>query len=283
MQAHQEEFAVALMCELFRVSRSGYYARLGRSFPSKRTLENQRLCVKIRAVFEANKGRYGSVRIRKALLESGETISRRRVCKLMKAQRLQSKHKRAFKITTDSKHDLPISPNLLNRQFNLTEPDKVYAADITYIPTHDGWLYWAVVMDLFSRKIVGWSMANRMKASLVNDALNMAIARRKPSKGLISHSDRGSQYASNNHRALLKAHGFKQSMSGKGNCWDNAVVESFFHSLKVELVHYESFHSREVAQQAIFEYIECYYNRIRMHSANDNVSPVEFEKLNYVS
>ena len=126
-------------------------------------------------------------------------------------------------------------------------------------------------------------MANRMKASLVNDALNMAIARRKPSKGLISQSDRGSQYASNNHRALLKAHGFKQSMSGKGNCWDNAVVESFFHSLKVELVHYESFHSREAAQQAIFEYIECYYNRIRMHSANDNLSPVEFEKLNYVS
>lgn len=197
----------------------------------------------------------------------------------MRVQNLCCKTKRKFKQTTDSKHNLPIAPNLLQRDFSPALPDQSYVGDITYIPTQEGWLYLAVVLDLFSRQVVGWSMNERMKASLVNDALLMAIWKRKPSRGLISHTDRGSQYASHSHREILKTHGIQQSMSRKGNCWDNAVAESFFHTLKGELTHHENFKTREEAKQKIFHDIEAYYNRIRMHSANDYLSPVEYEKI----
>lgn len=271
------EFNVQLMCEVLQVSRSGYYAWLNQASPSVLSLENQALSEKIHMIFTQHKGRYGSRRIRKVLLNMGYQISRRRVGKLMKTQQLCCKTKRKFKHTTDSQHDLPIAPNLLERNFTVTKPNQAYVGDITYIPTQEGWLYLAVVIDLFSRQVVGWSMKKRMKASLVNDALIMAIWKRKPPRGLMSHSDRGSQYASKSHRKLLKTHHIQQSMSHKGDCWDNAVAESFFHTLKVELTHHEQFTTREEAKQAIFEYIEVYYNRLRMHSANDYLSPVEYE------
>ena len=195
----------------------------------------------------------------------------------MKEAGLACKTKRRFKATTNSKHELPIAPNYLDRQFAIDQMNQVYVGDITYIHTLEGWLYLAVVIDLFSRQVVGWSMAAHMKTQLVNNALQMAIWKRKPNKGLLWHTDRGSQYASESHRQLLKQHGIQQSMSRKGNCWDNAVSESFFHTLKTELIHQQTFHSREGAKQAVFEYIEVFYVRERLHSANGYISPVEFE------
>ena len=260
------------------LTRSSYYDWSTQDQPSARTRENQLLSEKIKMIFTENKARYGSRRIRRVLLNQGHQISRRRVCHLMKALGLYCKTKRKFKYTTDSNHDLPIAPNLLNRDFSPAQPNQAYVGDITYIPTQEGWLYLAVVIDLFSRQVVGWSMDKRMKAALVNDALLMALWKRKPPRGLIWHTDRGSQYASKSHRALLKAHGLRQSMSRKGNCWDNAVAESFFHTLKIELTHHEQFKTREEAKQKIFKYIEVYYNRARMHSANDYLSPVDYEQ-----
>lgn len=265
------------MCELLAISRSSYYAWLTEDTPSVRTLEKIELMEKIKMIFIQNKCRYGSRRIRQVLLTMGYKISRRRVSKLMKSLNLCCKTKRKFKFTTDSKHNLPIAPNLLNRDFSPGKPNQIYAGDITYIPTQEGWLYLAVVIDLFSRKVIGWSMDKTMKVALVNNALSMALWKRKPGKGLIWHTDRGSQYASISHRNLLKAHGIKQSMSRKGDCWDNAVAESFFHTLKVELTHHEQFKTRQEAKQAIFEYVEVYYNRVRIHSANDYLSPMEYE------
>lgn len=192
---------------------------------------------------------------------------------------LRVQTKRKFKATTDSKHDKPVAPNLLEREFNVTTPNSVYVGDITYIPTREGWLYLAVVIDLCSRAVVGWSMDSRMKADLVNDAMLMAIWKRKPAKGLIFHSDRGSQYASDSYRKTLKTHGVKASMSKKGDCWDNAVAESFFHTLKTEMIHHCDFKTREEARAAIFEYIEVFYNRQRLHSANGYEAPLVFEVM----
>ncbi len=278
MKDNQDIFEITLMCELFGVSRSAYYAWLNQKSPSMRALQNQELSARIKMIFMDNKCRYGSRRIRKALQQEGYQISRRRVQRLMKEQHLYCKTRRKFKVTTDSKHDLAIAPNLLNRDFLVGKPNQIYVGDMTYVWTQEGWLYLAVVIDLFSRQVVGWSMDKHMKASLANNALTMAIESRKISKGLIWHTDRGSQYASASHRKLLKAYGIKQSMSRKGDCWDNAVAESFFHTLKVEMVHHEIFRTREEAKQAIFEYIEIYYNRLRLHSANDYMSPVEYEQ-----
>jgi putative transposase len=193
----------------------------------------------------------------------------------MREANLACKSKCKFKATTNSRHDLPIAPNHLDRQFTVKQPNQVYVGDVTYIHTQEGWLYLAAVIDLFSRQVVGWSMAEHMRAKLVNDALLMAIWQRKPDKGLLWHTDRGSQYASESHRALLARHGIRQSMSRKGNCWDNSVSESFFHTLKTELVHHQTYQTRAEARQAIFEYIEVFYNRERLHSANGYRSPVE--------
>jgi len=266
------------MCRLLNVSRSCYYYWLTAS-PSIRQLENTRLSHLIKKVFIEGRATYGSRRIRRELIKMGEKISRRRVIKLMKEKQLTCKTKKKFKVTTDSKHDQPIAPNLLKRAFNANKPNQKYVGDITYIWTQQGWLYLAVVIDLFSRKVVGWSMDKTMTASLVNEALLMAIWHRKPGAGLIWHTDRGSQYASDSHRQILKDHSIIQSMSRKGNCWDNAVSESFFHTLKTELTHHLTFKTREEAKQEIFEYIEVFYNQKRTHSANDYYSPVIFEKL----
>ncbi len=266
------------MSEILEVGRSSFYAWLN-SEPSPRELDNQEIAELVKKIFHEYKGRYGSRRIRIALQKQGKIISRRRVAKLMKRSNLHCKVKKSFRKTTDSNHEQAISPNILNRDFHAEKVDQKYVGDITYIQTHEGWLYLATVIDLFSRKVVGWSMANHMKATLVNDALLIAIWSRKPAKGLIWHTDRGSQYASQSHRDIIKTHGIIQSMSRKGDCWDNAIAESFFHSLKNELMHGKIFATKEEAKCAIFEYIEIYYNRKRLHSANDYCSPAEFELL----
>jgi transposase InsO family protein len=259
-----------------KVSRSRYYHWI-KSPKTEREKENEQLIATLKDLFEKGRGSYGTRRLKNKFSEQGITVSRRRIGRLMVQAGLWCKTKKRFKVTTDSKHNKPIAPNLLKRQFTVSEADRYYVGDITYIQTQEGWLYLAVVIDLFSRKIVGWSMDNRMKAQLVNDALLMAIWKRKPQKGLVWHTDRGSQYASDSHRAILKEHSIIQSMSRKGNCWDNAVSESFFHTLKTEMVHHTLFKTRNEATQAIFEYIEVFYNRERIHSANDYLSPVEYE------
>jgi putative transposase len=262
-----------------KVSSSGYYEWLDRPI-SNRAKENKKLTESIKEVFNQNRHVYGTRRIAKILAKNDIFISRRRIGKLMKSAGLYCKTKRRFKVTTDSKHNKPIAPNLLARQFDVYVPDKYWVGDITYIPTKNGWLYLATVIDLYSRQIIGWSMADNMKAKLVNDALTMALWKRKPKKGLIWHSDRGSQYASDSHRAILKDHGIIQSMSRKGDCWDNAVAESFFHTLKTELTNHYQFKNQKEAKNVIFEYIEVFYNRIRIHSANNYLAPVEFEEIN---
>jgi putative transposase len=233
----------------------------------------------IRKIFQESRSTYGSRRIRKKLAQSSINVSRRRISRLMRENDMICKTRRKFKATTNSKHNKPIAPNLLNQQFSVEAPNRCWVGDISYIPTNEGWLYLATVIDLYSRKIVGWSMASHMRAELVNNAILMAIWQRKPSKGLIWHSDQGSQYASNSHREILEQHHIIQSMSNKGNCFDNAVAESFFHTLKTELTHHCKFKTREEAKHEIFEYIEVFYNRIRIHSANDYLSPVEYEAL----
>lgn len=264
------------MCSLLAVCRSAYYDWL-QAEPTVNELEDKQLLTQIQIEFDKGRKVYGTRRIKHALMEQGITVSRRRIGRLMGELGLACKVKRKFKATTNAKHDLPVAENHLQRQFTVTEPNRAYVGDITYIPTQEGWLYLAVVIDLYSRQVVGWSMSERMQATLVNDALTMAIWKRKPMKGLIFHSDRGSQYASDSHRLLLVQHGIMQSMSRKGNCWDNAVAESFFHSLKTELVHHEAYPTRVTARQSIFEYIEVFYNRQRFHSSNGYLSPVNYE------
>ena len=266
------------MCKYLKVDRSSYYHWARSGCIVKKV--DEKLNELIEIIFMQSRQTYGTRRIKDKLLQRyGFIVSRRRIKNIMKDLNLSVKMKRRFRVnTTDSNHNLPIAPNLLNRDFYSSVPDTKYVGDITYIPTNEGWLYLATVIDLYSRKIVGWSMADNMKTSLVNDALKMAIATRNPLKGLIWHTDRGSQYASYEHKDLLEKHGIVQSMSRRGNCWDNAVAESFFHSLKTELIYREIFETRAQANQSIFEYIEVFYNRQRMHSANGNLSPVEFEE-----
>jgi transposase InsO family protein len=271
-----------MMCEALDVNRSGYYAYRNAP-PSVHQNEDERLCELILKSFNESNRTYGTERIQKDLRDWGEKASRRRIGRLMKKMGLVCKTVKKFKATTNSKHNENISPNLLNRNFKVDEPNQVWVGDITYIWTDIGWLYLATVIDLFSRKVVGWSMASHMKTSLVNDAMQMAIWQRKLPKGLIWHTDRGSQYASKEHRKLLAQHHIQQSMSRKGDCWDNAVAESFFHTLKTELVFHERYKTREQAKASIFEYIEVFYNRKRRHSANNLMSPANFESFRKVA
>ena len=273
---HRQLFSLVGMCKVLGVSRSCYYTWCKSSL-SERAKEIKSLKSQVQSIFTQSRENYGSRRIRKILTSQGVKISRRRVRKLMKEQNLHCKTKRKFKVTTDSKHSNPIAPNILDRKFEVEAPNKAYVGDITYIWTAEGWLYLAVVLDLFSRQVVGWSINERMKAALVNDALTVALWKRKPAKGLLWHTDRGSQYASDSHRELIASHGIIQSMSRKGNCWDNSVAESFFKTLKTKLVYHCEFKTRAKARQMIFEYIEVFYNRERLHSANGYMSPVEYE------
>ena len=264
------------MCHLLAVNRGCYYKWL--KFPEPElTRENKLIASKIREVFFESRETYGTRRLKRSLLKEGLIVSRRRIQRLMINMSLCCKTKKKFRATTDSKHSLPIADNLLSRRFNINTANTHFVGDITYIATKEGWLYLAVVIDLFSRKVVGWAMEDNMKAELVNKALLNAIWQRKPKAGLIWHTDRGSQYASTSHRKILSQHGIKQSMSRRANCWDNAVSESFFHTLKTELVYCCKFKTREEAKAVIFEYIEVFYNRKRMHSANNYLSPNEYE------
>jgi len=261
-----------------QVSRSGYYAWRKRG-KSSRQRENERLIPFVRTAHKKSKETYGARRIAIEVKALGISCGRFKAGTLMKLAGVAAKQKKKFKATTDSKHNLPIAPNLLNRQFKVEEPDRVYVSDITYIWTHEGWLYLAVILDLFSRQVVGWSLNNRITKKLVMDALRMATWRRRPAAGLIFHSDRGSQYCSNDFQKMLKTHKMLSSMSRKGNCWDNAVAESFFGSLKTERVFSSSYKTREESRRDIVDYIEMFYNSNRRHSYLGYVSPKEFEKL----
>lgn len=274
----QTDFRIQAMCRVLQISRSGYYEFLSRA-PSCHQIEDDELRPQIKAAFKTGRKNYGTRRIKRELKKQTIAVSRRRIGRLMQEEQLQVQTKRKFKVTTDSNHDKPIAPNLLEREFTVDTPNTVYVGDITYIPTREGWLFLAIVIDLFSRAVVGWAMDSRMQADLVNDAMLMAIWKRKPAKSLIFHSDRGSQYASDSYRKILEIHGMKASMSRKGDCWDNAVAESFFHTLKTELVHHCDFETREDARAAIFEYIEVFYNRQRLHSANGYEAPFVFEAM----
>lgn len=269
---------VSELCRFMKISRSSYYHWLEAPI-SQRARQDKSLTEDIRHIFIESRQTYGTRRIKKKLALQGMIISRRRVGRLMREADLQCKTKRKFKVTTCARHTKEISPNLLERRFDVDHMNQYWVGDITYVATKKGWLYLATVIDLYSRNVVGWSMANHMRAQLVNDAFLMAIWQRKPEAGLIWHTDRGSQYASDSHRAILKDHEVIQSMSRKGNCWDNAVAESFFHTLKTELVHHHKFENQEEAKKAIFEYIEVFYNQNRMHSANNYLSPVEYENI----
>ncbi len=274
---HQGEWPVTWMCEALDVSASGYYAWADRS-ASPAELRRQDLAAAIEVIHVEVKQRYGSPRMTPELKARGHDCSENTVAKLMRTHGIQAKASRRFVHTTDSNHRLPVAENLLARDFDPSGPNAAWSADITYIPTREGWLYLAVVEDLFSRMIVGWSMGQGMESRLVVDALEMAILSRRPGAGLLAHSDRGSQYASDHYQRVLAEEGIVCSMSGVGQCWDNAPVESFFGRLKCEVAPGEVFPTREQARAEIFEYLEVFYNRVRRHSSLGFLSPVEFER-----
>jgi transposase InsO family protein len=270
-------YDVTLACEVLEVSTSGYYKSLGRQ-PGDRARRRAELAVKIQAVHAESRGVYGSPRVYHALLAQGEKVCENTVAKVMKKQQIRAKSRRKFvPRTTDSTHDQPVARNLLDRQFTATLPNEKWVVDITYIPTDEGWLYLAGVMDLCSRKIVGWSMREHMETALVREALTMAILHRRPGAGLVHHSDRGVQYASEDYRHLLDRHGITASMSAKGDCWDNACAESFWATIKTELVNHHHYATHAQARESIFEYIEVFYNRKRLHSSLGYQSPDAFE------
>lgn len=267
-----------MMCQLLGVTRQSFYSYQKRLKHKPEDPLHNDLIEWVKKIAESSHYCYGSRRMRKALNALGYPIGRRKTQSLMKEAGVFVRYRKRYKVTTNSKHKQPVYENILNRQFHRTKPNDAYVSDITYIWTQEGWLYLAVVMDLFSRKIVGWSMGSRMKASLVCDALNMAIWQRKPSAGLIVHSDRGSQYASKEYRELLKMHDYVGSMSKKGDCWDNGVIESFFGRLKQERVQWRNYQTRWEAQQDILNYITMFYNNHRLHSYLGYKSPNQFEQ-----
>lgn len=266
------------MCRVLKVSKSGYYKHLKKSVIRQLELDNRIKIVK--EIYKSSRCTYGSRRIVKALRKQGISCYKNQISKLMKQEGLFAKGRKRYKVTTNSKHNLPIAPNIVNRNFDVNRKNTVWVSDITYISTQSGWLYLSTVMDLYSRRIVGWSLNNRMTKQLVTSSLQEAIHSRKPEKGLVFHSDQGSQYASTELRNILQVIGGKQSMSRRGNCWDNAVAESFFKTLKTELIKDEHFKTKKEAEMKLFDYIEIFYNRQRMHSSNDDLSPVEYEEIN---
>ena len=277
IKEHREEFPVEAMCRVLEVSKAGFYASLERPRCERRR-RREELAEKIRAVHEENRGVYGSPRVHRDLAARGEKVCENTVARVMRAEGISGKIKKKFvPRTTDSGHTLTPAPNVLDRQFAADAPDRKWAADITYVPTDEGWLYLAAVIDLCSRRIVGWSMAGHMKAELVADALLMALGMRSPPPGLLHHSDRGVQYACEDYQHLLRSNGIVCSMSRKGDCYDNAAMESFWATLKTELVHHEHYATHEQARASVFEYIEVFYNRKRLHSSLGYMSPETFE------
>jgi transposase InsO family protein len=276
IRAEKAHHSVLALCRVLNVTPQGFYASLQRQ-PSNRAKRDEQLAVKVRLVHLESRRTYGAPRVHAELKASGEAVSRKHVARLMRDQQLQARRKPRFVHTTNSRHGEPIAPNRLKRNFEVERPNQVWAADITYIDTRQGWLYLAVVLDLYSRKVVGWSMKPYLDARLVLGALQMAILGRNPPAGLVLHSDRGVQYACFDHREALEAAEMVLSMSGKGDCWDNAVVESFFSTLKNELVHVSDFATHDAARRAVFEYIEVFYNRQRRHSTLGYLSPAKYE------
>ncbi len=281
IQSNRSLFPVKKMCHVLQVSKSGYY-RWTQAPESTWKQENRRLLVEIRKVYKKSRRTYGSPRITSALHDQGISTSRHRVARLMRENGIRAKMKRRFKVTTQSNHKLPVSPNLLKGQFFAASVNLVWLSDITYIRTLEGWLYLTIIMDLYSRRIIGWSMSDRLTAKTTTiPALIHAYRNCQPLPGTIFHSDKGVQYACTEFRDLLGSFKMIQSMSGTGNCYDNAVAESFFHTLKTELVYHERYKTRREAKRSIFEYIEVFYNRFRKHSKLGYKSPEEFEKLTY--
>jgi putative transposase len=273
-------YPVALLCQVLQVSRSGFYAWRRRP-AAQRTRQNQLLGLEIAAIFAESRHRYGSPRVHAELRDRGQRTGRKRVARLMRRAGLRARERRRFRRTTNSGHEMAITGNLLARQFSVAQPDISWATDITYLWTLEGWLYLAVILDLFSRRVVGWAISERLERGIALDALTMALRNRRPPHGLLHHSDRGSQYASHEYRQLLAANGMRSSMSRRGNCWDNAVAESFFATLKLELVYQTQWRTRADAHSAVFEYIELFYNRRRRHSALGYLSPEQFENRSH--
>lgn len=277
VQEQRHAHGVVRLCEVLGVSASGYYDWCRRP-ESQRAQNNRQLITKIRCFHKASRGIYGSPRIHQDLRASGESVGVNRVARLMRQEGIQSRMARKFVITTDSKNTMAPTPDHLQRQFNCTLQDKVWVSDTTFIPTRQGWLYLAVVLDLFSRQVIGWAMSEKNNQELVSNALTMAVWRRGQVKDVIVHSDQGSTYASGRYQQLLQDHRMVCSMSRKGECLDNAVAESFFGTLKTELVDHEDYRTREQAKQSLFEYIEVFYNRQRRHSYLGYLSPVDYER-----
>jgi len=277
VEEHRSRWPVALQCEVLRVSRSGFYGWRTRT-PSASRRRRETLAAEIREVHAQSRAIYGAPRVHAELAARGRVCDRKTVAKLMKQQGIRSQSRKRFRPrTTDSNHRRPVAPNRLDRDFSPASPNRSWVADITYVPTGEGWLYLAAVLDLYSRKVVGWSMSSAIDSRLVVDALEMAVARQRPSAGLLVHSDRGVQYASEHYQRTLARHGLTCSMSRLGNCWDNAPMESFFATLKTELVQHERYATRDQARRSVFEYLEVFYNRTRRHSALGYVSPNDFE------
>lgn len=269
-------YPVALMCKLLEVSRSGFYAWRDRPAPA-RTREDAFLAVEVTAVHKRSRGRYGSPRVHAELRDRGIAVGRKRVERLMRQEGLSARRRRRFRKTTDSKHDSPIAPNLLQRDFEASAPNEVWVTDVTCVWTQEGWLFLAVILDLYARRVVGWATSDTNDTGLALAALAMAVTARQPAPGLVHHSDRGSPYASAEYRRALAESGIVASMSRKGDCWDNAVAESFFSTLKVELVHRERYETRAGALASVGEFIESFYNPERRHSKLSYLSPIEFE------
>ena len=276
MRDHEEEFSVVSMCRALEIGRSGYYAWRDRG-ESRRDRANRHLLSEIRMVYDKFRGVYGSPRVTGELHSRGISCGENRVARVMRANGIRAKTVKKYRVTTDSSHRFPVAPNRLDRQFTVAGPNLVWASDITYIGTAEGWLYLAVILDLWSRRVVGWSMGARIDRHLTVAALRQALARRGAGPSLMHHSDQGKQYAADDYQKLLKAHGITCSMSRRGNCWDNAPVESFFATLEKELLIQERFRTRAEARAHLFDYIEIFYNRERRHSSLGNISPVDFE------
>lgn len=276
IKANTSLYSIRMMCRILSVSTSGYYDWLERP-PSLQSQENNQLAQKIKHIFEEEKARPGAIRIAKRLKAEGYSVGRHRVAKIMQSLGLRAKAAKKFKATTNSNHPLPVAPNLLQQYFEASKPNEKYVTDITYIWTEEGWLYLATVMDLYSRMLVGWALSERMTSTLVMDALKMALWRRGRPRGVIVHSDRGSQYCSKDYQKLLVDQQLICSMSKRGDCFDNAAMESWNHSFKVEAIHGEKFLTRAEAKNHVFEYIEIYYNRKRLHSKLGYLSPAKYE------
>ena len=277
VQAEKAAFPVTLLCRVLGVSRAGFYAAQRRPVSAHATAD-ARLAVQIAAIHRASRRRYGSPRVHAELHAQGQGPSRKRVARLMRAAGLVARPRRAFRITTKSRSRQSVAPNRLAGQFTVPTPNRVWVSDITYLATVEGWLYLAVVLDLFSRRVVGWATSDRLGEGVALEALGMGLARRRPHPGLLHHSDRGSQYASAEYRAILAGHGIDRSMSERGRCWDNAVAESFFATLKGELDHTGAWPTRAEAHRAIFDYVELFYNGERRHSTLGYLSPMAFER-----